>query len=75
MDYILKSSDGRVVINDFVIYTGYYPNEIKHEIEELERSENIIIKYGRFLNNDTPIFDEILGVTLASSNQYAERIS
>ena len=60
--------------DDFVIYTGYYPSEIKHEIEELERCENIIIKFGRFLYNDKPIFDDVLGVTLASSNQYAKRI-
>ena len=69
----LKENNG--CFDDFVIYTGYYPNEIKHEIEELERSENIIIKFGRFLYNDKPIFDDVLGVTLASSNQYAERIS
>ena len=61
--------------DDFVIYTGYYPSEITHEIEELERCENIIVKFGRFLYNDKPIFDDVLGVTLASSNQYAERIS
>lgn len=60
--------------DDFVIYTGYYPSEIKHEIEELERFENIIVKFGRFLYNDKPIFDDVLCVTLASSNQYAKRI-
>ena len=61
--------------DDIVIYTGYYPSEIRHEIEELERCKNIIVKFGRFLYNDKPIFDDILGVTLASSNQYAEKIS
>ena len=61
--------------DDIVIYTGYYKEEIADKIALLSKYKNIIIKYGRFLNNDTPIFDEILGVTLASSNQYAERIS
>ena len=49
--------------------------EIRHEIEELGRCKNIVVKFGRFLYNDKPIFDDVLGVTLASSNQYAERIS
>ena len=60
--------------DNFVIYTGYYPSEIKHEIEELGRCKNIVVKFGRFLYNDKPIFDDVLGVTLASSNQYAKRI-
>ena len=61
--------------DDIVIYTGYYKEEIPDKIALLSKYKNIIIKYGRFLNNDTPIFDNELGVTLASSNQYAERIS
>lgn len=61
--------------DDFVIYTGYYPSEIKYEIEELERCENIVIKYGRFTPNQEKHYDEVLGVWLASNNQYAERIS
>ena len=61
--------------DDIVIYTGYYKEEIADKIALLSKYKNIIIKYGRFLNNDTPIFDNELGVTLASSNQYAERIS
>lgn len=62
-------------MDDFVIYTGYYPNEIKHEIEELKRCENIIIKYGRFIPNHEKHYDEVLEIYLASDNQYAERIS
>lgn len=62
-------------LDDFVIYTGYYPSEINNKIKELERYENIIVKFGRFLYNDKPIFDDVLGVKLASSNQYAKRIS
>ena len=61
--------------DDIVIYTGYNKEEIADKIALLSKYKNIIIKYGRFLYNDKPIFDDILGVTLASSNQYAERIS
>jgi hypothetical protein len=42
---------------------------------ELSACPNIIIKYGRFIPNHQPHYDEILGVKLASDNQYAERIS
>lgn len=61
--------------DDIVIYTGYYKEEIKDKVNELKRYKNIIIKFGRFLYNDIPIFDDVLGIKLASSNQYAERIS
>lgn len=59
----------------FVIYTGYYPNEILHEVCELSRLDNIVIKFGRYIPNSNPIFDEVLGINLASSNQFAERIT
>lgn len=59
----------------FVIYTGYYPNEVSEKIQCLERFKNVIVKFGRYIPNSTPVYDEVLGVTLASSNQYAQRIS
>lgn len=37
--------------------------------------QNIIIKFGRYIPNQEPHYDEVLGVNLASDNQYAERIS
>jgi pyruvate-formate lyase-activating enzyme len=58
-----------------IIYTGYYEEEIKEQIEWLKQYPNIIIKFGRYLINSTPHFDKVLGVTLASSNQYAKQIS
>lgn len=61
--------------DDIVIYTGYTSNEIKSEIERLANFKNIVVKYGRFRPNQKPHFDEILGVNLASDNQYAEVIS
>lgn len=61
--------------DDIVIYTGYYPSEIEKEIEILKKYKNIIIKFGRYIPNRKSRYDEILGVTLASDNQYAEKIS
>lgn len=58
-----------------VIYTGYNKDEIEQKIEILKPFKNIIIKYGRFIPNQRKHFDEVLGVYLASPNQYAERIS
>lgn len=63
-------------VNDvFVIYTGYYPYEILDKIEQLKHYMNIIVKYGRYIPDDLKHYDEILGVWLASRNQYAEKIS
>lgn len=61
--------------DDFVIYTGYYPTEIPDFITMLSKYPNIIIKYGRFIPNRPEQYDDVLGVTLVSDNQYAERIS
>lgn len=60
---------------DFIIYTGYYPEEIQYEVEALKQFKNIVIKFGRYIPNSTPVFDWVLGVTLASENQFARRIS
>lgn len=59
----------------FVIYTGYYPHEIESQLESLRRFRNIIVKYGRYIPDDEERYDEVLGVVLASSNQYAEVLS
>ncbi len=57
-----------------VIYTGYYKDEIKSCIEKLCEFDNIIVKYGRFIPNQEKHYDELLGVNLASPNQYAETV-
>lgn len=59
---------------DFVIYTGYYRNEIEDKIEQLAKYKNVIVKFGRYVPNQEKHYDEVLGVWLASDNQYAERI-
>lgn len=62
-------------LDDIVIYTGYNPQEIDNKISILKKYKNIIIKFGRFIPNQNPHFDEVLGVNLASDNQYAVKIS
>ena len=44
-------------------------------VEELKKYPNIVVKYGRYIPNSESHYDEVLGITLASSNQYAEKIS
>lgn len=58
-----------------VIYTGYNMTEIVSEVATLRKFDNIVIKFGRYVPNQSKHFDEVLGVYLASDNQYAERIS
>lgn len=65
----------KVSNDDIVIYTGYYKIEIEKEIEILKKYKNIIIKFGRYVPNRKSRYDEVLGITLASDNQYAEKIS
>lgn len=57
--------------DDVVIYTGYKREEIEEKVDKLKNFINIIIKYGRYIPNTSSIKDELLGVTLASNNQYA----
>ena len=58
-----------------IIYTGYNKDEILSKIDNLRKFSNIIIKFGRYIPNQKPHYDEILGVNLASDNQYAEIIT
>ena len=60
--------------DDIIIYTGYNKEEIPDVIKFVKHYKNIIIKFGRYIPNQTKHYDKILGVTLASSNQYAEKI-
>lgn len=61
--------------DDIVIYTGYYKEEIADRIPLLSKYKNIVIKYGRYIPGQEKHYDKVLGVYLASSNQYAEKIS
>lgn len=59
----------------FVIYTGYYENEIEKQINQIKQYKNIVFKFGRFIPNQEKHYDEVLGVYLASNNQYGKVIS
>ena len=69
-------------LDDIVIYTGYTEEELNNHdfieqnfiYENLKSYKNIIIKYGRFIPNQESHYDEVLGVNLASPNQYARRL-
>ena len=63
--------------DDIVIYTGYTEEEVRQMTNDRRfyNIPNIIIKYGRFIPNQEKHYDEVLGVELASPNQYARRIS
>ena len=60
-----------------IIWTGYTEEECEdliYLIKEKMKYENIIIKFGRYIPNQKPHFDPVLGVNLASDNQYAKKI-
>jgi len=66
----------KYVDDTVVIYTGYNKEEVGEQVEFLQKNfDNIIIKFGRYLSGKPSRWDELLGVTLISDNQYAERIS
>ena len=70
--YLRVSTD-----DDIVIYTGYTEEEIK--VKDIYKSllnyKNIIIKFGRYVPGQKSHYDEVLGVNLASDNQYAKIIT
>lgn len=62
--------------DDVVIYTGYTPEEIDEQVSTLAaRYPNIVVKFGRYIPGDAKHYDDVLGVALASNNQFARRIS
>lgn len=61
--------------DDIVIYTGYTEEELQEWVLGLQATfKNIIIKFGRFIPNSPAYYEPLLGVFLASSNQYAKKI-
>lgn len=65
--------------DDIVIYTGYTEEEITTKFDYVYDSialyPNIYIKYGRYRPGQEPHYDEVLGVKLASDNQYGKKVS
>lgn len=61
--------------DDVVIYTGYTEDEKIDEIQTLKwPGSRLIVKFGRYVPGQEKHFDEVLGVYLASDNQYAKVI-
>ena len=59
-----------------VIYTGYTEEEVQKHFNWIyvyPYYYPLIIKYGRFIPNQESHYDNTLGVTLASPNQYAKK--
>lgn len=61
--------------DDIVIYTGYRKSEISEQLKVLAQFQNIVVKFGRFVPDKAPHYDQVLGVQLANDEQYGERIS
>lgn len=60
--------------DDIVIYTGYNKEEVVDKTNILKQYNNIIVKFGRYIPGHEKHYDSILGIWLASNNQYAERM-
>lgn len=82
-DVISFISAVRAVCSDTVIiYTGYTEeeigqmtyiyNDVKMNVFDIFKDfGNIVLKVGRFIPNKNKIYDKVLGIELASDNQYA----
>ena len=63
-------------LDDIVIYTGYTETEKYDEVYlGLGHFSNIYVKFGRYIPNQESHYDKVLGVKLASDNQYGVKIS
>lgn len=73
------SLGGETKLDKFVVYTGYNPDEVIDRVEEIynivKERLTFIVKFGRFVPGQKPHTDKVLGVDLASDNQYARVIT
>ncbi len=74
MDLIIFIRHEKQCNDPIVIYTGYNKGEDKVVEIFLNHYNNIIVKWGRFIMDQKPHYDNVLGVNLASDNQYGEVI-
>lgn len=73
---LIREFRGRGVCDDIVVYTGYTDEEANRAVCKLIRASSgygLVVKYGRFIPNQESHYDNVLGVMLASDNQYAEK--
>lgn len=73
VEFITKLREQRCY-DPCVIYTGFYPDEIEEDLYRLAPLGNIVFKFGRYIPGHEPHEDEVLGVMLASDNQWGEEI-
>ena len=75
--YSLLASIRAVTDDVVVIYTGYTYSELidRGHIKKLGKYKNIILKVGRFVPNRPARYDNVLGVTLSSDNQFAIQLT
>lgn len=52
-----------------VIYTGYTEEEVEPYLAFIKKFDNLVFKFGRYIPEQEPHRDEVLGVMLASDNQ------
>lgn len=75
VESVIKCFRKNGISDPIIIYTGYNPPEIEEQLNILRRYKNIIVKFGRFVPGQKPHMDKVLGVMLASDNQYAVQLT
>lgn len=75
LDFIRQLREDYKCNDPVIIYTGYYPEEVSDQLQKLKLWENIIVKFGRYIPTLPSRYDELLGVTLASENQFCQKLS
>lgn len=75
--HFVRSVRASGVEDDIVIYTGYTEEELEYNsyFMAISAHSNIYVKFGRFRPNQEPHYDEVLGIKLASDNQYGKKVS
>ena len=64
-------------LDDFVIYTGYTEDEVRSSDRwsKVLDFDNLIIKFGRFIDGCPGHRDDVLGIILSSPNQYGKEFN
>lgn len=75
LSFIAKLRTKYNIHDPVVIYTGFDEIEVAEDLKALRMFDNIVVKFGRYKINRKPHFDDVLGIELASDNQYGKVIS
>lgn len=73
--FIKLLREDRFCMDTVVIYSDLSRADIHEEVERLKIFPNIIVKFEPHIREYPPYFDNLLGATLSSDNQYALKIS